>query len=82
MRRVNGDTCQRCFSEVNAIPLRRLQTSREMWRLRGAQGFAFGVALGDAAVEVGARLGLVCVARMMAMVWMALLTWRFEPCWV
>jgi hypothetical protein len=53
-----------------------------MWRLRGAQGFAFGVALGDAAVEVGARLGLVCVARMMTMVWMALLTWRFEPCWV
>ena len=29
-----------------------------MWRLR-AQGFAFGLALGDAAVEGAARLGLV-----------------------
>jgi hypothetical protein len=58
VRRLTGGTGQRCFSEVNALSLRRLKASQRMWRLR-AQGFAFGLALDDAAVEVVARLGLV-----------------------
>jgi len=43
-----------------------------------AEGFALGLALADAPLEVGASLGLV-LARMIAIVWIALFAWRSPP---